>query len=246
MGDVQIHELRSMDLRGAIVVDGFPSVGLVSSIVANYLVEVLGLEEVGLMDSPHFPTVALVKGGVPLHPVRIYGGGTRDRKVVVFLSEFQPAPGMVREIAQAVMDWAQARGCALLVCPEALIVEAPQEPVRVYGVGSSPAADERLRDHGVEIFEEGVITGVVGVLLNEGRKRGFDVISVLAEAHPDIPDARAAARVLETVDRLVLEMGLDTQPLYDEAGRIEGQLRTIHRQALEARQPEGPRTSMYG
>ena len=246
MGAVQIHELEEVDLAGAVVIDGFPSVGLVSSIVANYLVEVLALEEIGLVDSPHFPTVALVKGGTPLHPVRIYAGADQDPPVAIFLSEFQPASAMIRDIGEAVLGWAQERGCSLLVAPEGLIVETPEDAVRVYGVGSTPKADQLLREHGVDIFEEGVITGVAGILLNEGRKRGFDVVSVLAEAHPDFPDARAAARVIETVDRVALGLGLDTQPLYDEAGRIEEQLKDINRRALEARGEESRPTSMYG
>lgn len=38
---VRIYELKRVDVEGAIVIDGFPSVGLVSSIVANYLIDTL-------------------------------------------------------------------------------------------------------------------------------------------------------------------------------------------------------------
>ncbi|MBI4415698.1 MAG: hypothetical protein HY557_01780 [Euryarchaeota archaeon] len=41
------------------------------------------------------------------------------------------------------------------------------------------------------------------------RKRDFDVITLLSEAHPDYPDARAAARVIETIDKLLLHTELD-------------------------------------
>ena len=252
MDGVRIHLFKELDLRDSILIDGFPSVGLVSSIVANYLVELLDLEQVGVVDSSRFPAVALVKGGVPLHPVRIYAGSQErgGRTVVIFISEFQPAATMIKDIADAVLDWAEAKECSLLVCPEGLIMDresGSQEGLRVYGVGSTAATTAMLKDSEVPIFEEGVITGVAGVLLNEGRKRGFDVISVLSEAHPDFPDARAAARVIETVDKVLLKMGLDTKPLYEEAGRIEQQLKSINRRALEVEPPEESRsTSMYG
>ncbi|MFQ5985910.1 MAG: proteasome assembly chaperone family protein [Thermoplasmata archaeon] len=250
MDGVRIHLLRELDLRDSVLIDGFPSVGLVSSIVANYLVDLLELEQVGVVDSAHFPTVALVKGGIPLHPVRIYAGGQENGKVVIFISEFQPAATMIKDIADALLDWAEANECSLLVCPEGLIVDregGAEETVSVYGVGSTPSTTTMLRESEVPIFEEGVITGVAGVLLNEGRKRGFDVISVLSEAHPDFPDARAAARVIETMDKVLLKMGLDTKPLYEEAGRIEEQLKSINRRALEVKRPEESRpSSMYG
>ncbi len=247
---MEIHLLKSTDLQGATLIDGFPSVGLVSSIVANYLIGVLKLEQVGVMDSSFFPTVALVKDGVPLNPVRVYSGSTKGGRVVVFISEFQPPTDMIKEIAERVLEWGVEQGCSLIVSPEGLIVDREEgldEHVEVYGIGSTPTAHGILEDHGVPIFEEGVITGIAGVLLNEGRKKGFDVISLLAEAHPDYPDARAAARVIETVDRLLLNVNLDTGPLYEEAGRIEEELKTIHRRAEIVKRPEGePKPSMYG
>ncbi len=255
--DIEIHELKRMDLRGATVVDGFPSVGLVSSIVANYLINALGLEQVGIMDSSFFPTVSLIREGQPMNPVRIYAGGKagdQDR-IVVFISEFQPPPNLIKQIASSVLDWAQQQRCSLLVCPEGLIIdkaegeeEVPEEGnVEVYGVGSTPRASQLLKENEVTIFEEGVITGVAGVLLNEGRKRDFDVISLLSEAHPDYPDARAAARVIETIDKLLLHTTLDPRPLYEEAERIEEQLKTIHRQTSGGKKPVvAPRPSMYG
>ena len=66
-----------------------------------------------------------------------------------------------------------------------------------------------LQDQNIPLFTEGVITGVAGVLLNEGKSRDFDVISVMAEAHPDYPDASAAAKVIETIDTMLLHIHLD-------------------------------------
>ena len=255
MGEgIQIYELRRMDLRGATVIDGFPSVGLVSSIVANYLINALQLIQIGIMDSPYFPTVSLVRDGRPMNPVRIYAGskppsGESDQ-LVVFISEFQPPPNLIKGIASTVLDWAQDQRCTQLVCPEGLIVDREAGETRdaeVYGIGSTEHANEILKKNTVAMFEEGVITGVAGVLLNEGRKRDFDVITLLSEAHPDYPDARAAARVIETIDKLLLHTELDAKPLYEEAERIEMQLKSIHQQTEGAKKPAVPqRPSMYG
>jgi uncharacterized protein len=253
MDGIQIYELRRMDLRGATVIDGFPSVGLVSSIVANYLINALNLVQIGIMDSVQFPTVSLVRDGEPMNPVRIYGGPKQEGRdqIVVFISEFQPPPNLIKAIASTVLDWTQDQKCNLLVCPEGLIVDAESATDRqaeVYGIGSTDPANELLRKNSVMPFEEGVITGVAGVLLNEGRRRDFDVITLLSEAHPDYPDARAAARVIEVIDKLMLHTELDARPLYEEAERIEMQLKSIqHQTDAAAKKPSGPvRPSMYG
>ena len=72
--EVRIYEIKRVDVENALVIDGFPSVGLVSSIVANYLIDTLEMEQIGIVESPAFPTVSLVRDGIPQHPVRIYAG----------------------------------------------------------------------------------------------------------------------------------------------------------------------------
>src|SRR6266566_4055684 len=119
--------------------------------------------------------------------------------------------------------------------------------VEVYGIGSTDKAMDMICKNGITVFEEGGITGVAGVLLNEGRKRDFDVITLLSEAHRHYPDARAAARAIEIIDKLRLHTELDARPLYEEAERIEMQLKSIHHQTEAAKKPtEPPRPSMYG
>ncbi len=249
--EVRIYELKRVDVEGAIVIDGFPSVGLVSSIVANYLVDTLAMEQIGIVESPAFPTVSLVRNGTPQHPVRIYAGRPKaDRagrgadKLVAFVSEFHPAPTVIHPLATAILDWAEEQRCSLLVSPEGLMVEGttppargPRSPrladVKVYGIASTRKARELYIEPNTIPFAEGVITGIAGVLLNEGRRRDFDVLTFLAEAQPDYPDARAAARVIETINRILLRTPLDPVPLYAEAERIEQQLLTIQRRAAE-------------
>src|SRR5437879_12180389 len=130
MDGIQIYELRRMDLRGATVIDGFPSVGLVSSIVANYLINALNLVQIGIMDSVQFPTVSLVRDGEPMNPVRIYGGPKQEGRdqIVVFIYEFQPPPNLIQAIASTVLDSPQDEPCNILVCPAALIADARTAP----------------------------------------------------------------------------------------------------------------------
>lgn len=273
--DMEIHMLKKVDLKGATVIDGFPSVGLVSSIVANYIVKVLSLEQVGMLDSVYFPPLSLVRGAEPLDTVRIYAGprvgtDTSHDQIAVFISEFQPPPNLVRAIARAMLDWLQQERCKMLFSPEGLVIEREGgggeeergggegsgavgheerraevgKDVETYGIGSTPKARRLLEESGIKLFKEGVITGMAGVLLNEGRRRDFDVIALMAEANPQYPDARAAAKVIETLDKLILHIRLDSGPLYDEAEVIEAQIKNIQKQTKVPKQTPAPH--MYG
>ncbi len=276
--EIKIFSIKRMDLRGSVVIDGFPSVGLVSTISANYLISALELEQIGILDSIHFPTVSVVRGAEPLNPVRIYGGylPTEDpeeegKKLVVFISEFQPPSNLIKMIASTILDWMQEQGCELLISPEGLVIdrgegetpeemlmggeddeeeeeEVEEEPhqLEAYGIGSTPRCREMISDAGIPLFEEGVISGVAGVLLNEGKRRDFNVISVLAEAKPNFPDARAAATVIESISLFIPELQVDVEPLYNEATSIEAKIKSMRKQAKSegARSPHMP--SMYG
>ncbi len=248
---MEIYEYKKMDLKGATVIDGFPSVGLVSTIVANYIIHSLDLELIGSLDSPYFPTIAVVRNSVPLSPVRIYAGGKvcsdeGCEQLVVFISEFQPPQQLIRPIANGMLEWMQQRWCSTLISPEGLIIERAEDSEEpnfdVFGIGSTPKAKEMLAKHEVSEFREGAITGVAGVLLNEGKKRGFDVLCLLAEAHPKYPDAGAAAKVLELINKLLLRINIDPKPLYEKAQVIEEQIKTMHAQA----KVKPPMPQMYG
>ncbi len=246
-------EIEEMNIRGAYVIDGFPSVGLVGSIVANYLVTSLGLRQIAVVDSDHFPTVSTIKGGVPHSPVRVYGGEFNDgKRMVVFVSEFQPPPHVLKLLGITMMDWVEDHKCRMVISPEGISAKQSQrlpgeQPKEVLGVASTPEAREMLASNNVPIFEGGIIVGLSAILLNEGVNRSFDVITLLSEASADFPDARAAAAEATAINDLILEGKLDLQPLKEEAEKIEGELKDIYDKA--GKEQEVRKTSlpiMYG
>jgi len=264
--DIKIYELKKMDLRGATVVDGFPSVGLVSSIAANYLINVLELEQIGILDSVNFPTVSVIRNWEPFNPVRIYAGerisdGGQTEQLVVFISEFQPHPNLIKPIAASILDWTREHRCGTLISPEGLIIEKDEDEApgvepegeengktRIFGIGSTDKTREILSTKDIVPFNEGVISGVAGVLLNEGKRRGADVICLLAEAHPNFPDARAAAVVIEAINSMLTNIDIDTGPLFSEAEAIEAQLKSMQKAAKPKGTPsqQGDPDRMYG
>jgi len=255
MANVEIVELRRMDLRDAIVIDGFPSVGLVSSIVANYLIALLKLEYIAVMDSDAFPSLSLIKNSEPMGPARVYARPDvkpGEAQIVVFSTELQPGANLLRDIGTAIIDFALAQKCKLIISAGGLLIEreegeVPEEggEVAVYGVGSTDTAQELLMKADAEPFVEGVISGTAGVLLNEGRRRGIDVITLLSEARPETADARAAALILAAIDQMVLHLNLNVEPLCKEAERLEAQLKVLHADAQKQSKAHGQNVEGY-
>ncbi len=252
MEDVQIVDFEEIDLAGGTVIAGFPSIGLVSTIVANYLIDALGLRQIGAMESPYFPTLSVVHTGEPLSPVRIYGGSLNNgQKIAVFVSEFKPKPNLINSLSDSIMAWSKKKRCKLLISPEGMVVEGKTEGddvmVDAYAIGSTEDARNTLQAKNIPQFKNGIIAGVSGVLLNKGKHEKFDVISILAEAHPNYPDARAAASAINVIGT-VIGVEINVGPLYDEAERIERQLQKFHKQAKPIVSGAGqiPQPNMYG
>jgi uncharacterized protein len=254
MNGIDIITIKQMDVRGAYVIDGFPSVGLVGSIAANYLVSFLDLELIGVLDSLTFPAMSLIRDGIPYSPVRIYGGdmgeGGQD-KIVVFVSEFQPPPEIIKSLAVTLMDWVEANKCRMVISPEGMVMpqgksEDPDSiSDNVSGAGSTPQMADLLRKHEIPLFETGIIMGLAGVLLNEGVNRDIDVVTILSWAHAEYPDARAAAACISAIDKILLQVELDIKPLITEAEVIENHLKQLYRTAGKEQEIPKSKSIMY-
>lgn len=235
MVEIVIHKFKDMDIEGATVINGFPTIGLVSTIAANYLIGALNLDQISAVDSPEFPAVSMVYANKPKFPARIYADS--KSKVVVFLSEFTPPPHLVRPIANTILEWARERKCKRIIAPEGLSTEKETADVNVYCVGSTDNARAELKKYHIPQLATGIIIGVSGILLNEGRRANFDVISLLAEVRPEVPNARAAAKVIEVIDKFIPALAIDVEPLYKEAERIERYLKVLRAQSKPAAEP---------
>jgi uncharacterized protein len=237
MVEITVHKYKDMNLEGATVINGFPSLGLVSTITANYLIGALNLDQIGALDSDAFPPVSMIYASKPKFPARIYA--EEESKIVVFLSEFTPTASLVRPIARTMLNWTNANRCSRIVAPEVVSIRE-EEGLTVFGVGSTDHAREELRQLNIRPFIQGMVSGITGVLLNEGKRLGIDVIALLAQARPGIPDARAAARIIEVIDMLVPTIRVDVGPLYEEAERIEAYVKKLREQAKPATELSSP------
>ena len=240
----------SLDTKDALVVACFPSVSHVSSIVAHYLIERLELDFVGGVLHPRFPPVALVQEGKPMPPVRVYAGkpvcnmDTCDN-VVVIVSEAPVPARMCLPLSEALLEFSKQGNFRAGILIDAFshqqqsgheVVDDDDTDETLLGIGATDWAREQLENMEVTLLSAGMIAGMSGVLRGEGRRRKLDMMCILAEAAGNIPDARAAARVIEKLNALLPAIHLDPEPLVQEAERIEEQIKMMIAHQLGAEQ----------
>ncbi len=89
--------------------------------------------------------------------------------------------------------------------------------------------------------------------MGECRRRNSIGMAILAESSGEIgngsiPDARAAARIIECLDDLLPTVHLDPGPLLEEAQRLEQQIREMMAATLNplAEDASSAPSTMYG
>lgn len=244
---IRIVDTRDEPLKGAMMVIGFPTHGLVGSVAASYLVHALDMTSVAYMTSDHFPPTVIMEEGVVSAPVRFYvskmvcGVDRSCEQLLVAISDIQPPPETLPDLSRQLLDWAERKGVQLLVVVEGQPVdEEVQGDARVVAMANRAAAPLL----GKYSFDpaNGAVTGFAGGLLLASIGRQLPVLCLVAQAHKDFPDARAAAKVIESINPLVPLLVLDTKPLREKAEEIEGEVRRTLRQQEKSlsgsRQPE--------
>jgi uncharacterized protein len=247
--------------QGAVLLSSFPSAGLAATVASHYMIRSLKLPRVGRFESPDLAPIAVVQAGEVNPTIRVYG----RPGLGLVLSEFPPLASQVTPIARTILETAERLSARLLVCLEGVVphpelegdrraadaAEGPGEDVWVAYSRRDPEVLAAFGRTAAHPLEEGVIGGVSGALLVQGlsRKVPVAVVLVSTRAAEGLPDHRAGAVLIETLDRLLPELKIDTGPLRKQAAEIERMLRAAMKTrpvAAEPEEPTPPEAGMYG
>jgi len=255
MEDITIMQYKNVDLSNSMLLIAFPTVGLISSIAGRFIIDSLKLKEIGSVISKHFMPATVIHNSNPSPPVRIYSGkkmcgpDNSCEQLAVIISEFMPPLDTIKPLVDKIFDWSEEKKCKVITALEGTHVmdERNKNNLQVYGVGSTPLMKHILKKYKIKQTQEGMITGVTGVLLYSGVLINRDVICLLSEAHESYPDSRAAGNLLEKLDMILPGIKIDPAPLYKAAEGIEKDIRQFMKQS----KPTAPTLppipySMYG
>ena len=224
-------ELVLPDIEKPAFIEGYPGVGLVGHIAANFLAKELKMDMIGYVESPFIPPMAIILEGKPNPPLRFYG---KDN-IIVAVADIYIPPTLVNEIAGELARYLKDMNARKMISIGGIGIGFFKERMDVWGVGAREELNRELKGNGVNLLQYGSIMGMSGRLLWEASKNGLDAYVLLGETFGDRPDPKAAANVIETLKKLV-PLEVSTEPLLQEAKAIEEQLRKMHQQMEEARQ----------
>ncbi|MBW3016898.1 PAC2 family protein [Candidatus Woesearchaeota archaeon] len=210
--------------KNPIIIDGFPGLGLVGTIATEFLIEHLQAKEIGRIKGNELPPLVAVHDK---KIVRSIGFFYAEKQNLLILHVISGAVGMEWQLADLLIDQANELKAKEIISLESVGVPAGEEAekTRAFYYTNKKTSEKKLADSGAEPLTEGIIMGVTGALMQRvGKDIPFSAI--FAETHTGLPDSKAAAKLIEVLDKYV-GLDVDPKPLMQSAEKFEQKLKML-------------------
>ncbi|MGB9915328.1 MAG: proteasome assembly chaperone family protein [Candidatus Bathyarchaeales archaeon] len=254
MKETYIKELRQINLSNAVLVEGFPGLGLVGKIAIRYLIKQLKAQKFAHLYSPHFPYFVLVnkKGNVRLLRGSFYfwknESGQNDLILFTGDSQAQTIEGQY-EIAGRMLDFAQKYAVKTIVTIGGYRMEAKDKPKVFAAATSQELLDKALQAGAIVSASGSPIVGTAGLILGLARFKNIGALCLLGETRGYLPDPLSARSVLEVLNA-IFNFNVDLTALNEEIAKAENMLTRLQKieekralQAEEIRREEDRKTT---
>lgn len=223
---IELRPFAALGFKPANVIVGISSEGIVGPLVATSLVQHLKMVQVCALESQMFPPTAMVYYAKPKFPARIYA--SKRQRLAVVLAEFAPDDGLARPLAHAILAWCESNGAKRVLGIDSFPAQSPTpQSARVAAIGATPRDRRAIAQAKVPEVLHGAVTGVAGVLLNEGRWRDLDTLVLMASLG-EASDTEVAMRVIEVVQKLLPGLPLRDGSKAREPDQLEKAIRAAH------------------
>jgi len=212
-----------------VIVEGFPGFGLVGSIATEFLIEHCKCEQIGQHWFEDVPATIAVHEGKIINPMNIY---YHEPKNMIIVHAISAGPGMEWKISDYVLEMAKELEASEIISLEGVGSGQQPENPKVFYVTTDDAKKDHLNGLGVEQLQEGILVGVTSALL---LKAGLPITAFFAETHSELPDSKAAAQILEVLNKH-MHFNIDTAPLLEQAKKFEEKLNSILKQGVNTQE----------
>lgn len=212
---------EKVNLKNHVLIEGFPGIGLVGTIAAGYIVEKCGMKPIGHIVSDRFPPIVTIHKGRPYFPARIYKHPTKD--FLVLVAEFVMPIESVYPLADGILEFAKKNKIRQIVSLAGMSGTA--ESPKIFAIASNNEIRNFLKTKNIPLIDEGVTTGISGVLIAKCSAEKYPAMSLLVESS-EYPDPKASAVLIEKLNTLI-GLEVNVKELLKEAGTIEEKMKKI-------------------
>lgn len=226
--------------KGVTVIEGFPGFGLVGTIATGFLIDHLKCEQIGKAFFEEPPATIAIHDCRLVDPVGIFYNKQHN---LVIIHAITAAAGIEWRAADLVLDICSQLGAKELITIEGVGSPAMAGEPRAFHYCTDKSREKRMLASKIGHLGEGIIVGVTSAILLKAPK-AYPVSCVFSETHTNLPDSKAAAKVIEVLDRY-LGLKVDYKPLLKQAAEFEKKLKTILEQTGKAQELKEKKAMTY-
>ena len=214
--------------KNCTLIEGFPGFGLVGTIASEFLLEHLEVEQIGKIIFNEMPAIVAIHEGKLVEPLGIF---YNKKYNLVILHAITASTGMEWKLSEQVIELSKSLNAKEIICMEGVGSSDEIVTSKVFYYSNNEKNKNRFKSAGVEPLKEGIIIGVTGAILL--RAENMPVSAIFAETHTNLPDSKAASKIIEVLDKY-LNLKVDYKPLILQAEKFEEKLRGILTESQKA------------
>src|SRR3989338_6305308 len=233
--------ILSQKPKSPIVISGFPGVGMVGAIAAEFLIQHLDTRQIGRIILDRSPALVDIHEGKLIEPFSIHYS---SRHNIVILHSIVAVPGTEWQTADALLVVCKTLNAREVVSIEGVgsVAEAATEESKIFYYSNSPTKEKAIAKQKIEKLREGIIMGPTSALFIKAGK--LPVTCLFAQTHDSLPDSNAAAQIIKVIDTY-LGLKVDYKPLLKLAAKFEEKLRSIVAQSRQAEELRDKKQMSY-
>jgi len=205
--------------KNCTLIEGFPGFGLVGTIASEYLLDHLDVEQIGKIVFDEMPAMVAIHESKLVEPLGIF---YNKKYNLVLLHAVTASSGMEWKLSQMVIELGKQLNVKEIICMEGVGSSEATKTTRVFSYSNKNK--DKFKQIGVNPLKEGIIIGVTGAVLL--RSENIPVSAIFSETHTNLPDSKAAAKVIEVLDKY-LGLKIDYKPLLQQAEKFEEKLKGL-------------------
>lgn len=206
--------------KNVTLIEGFPGFGLVGTITTEYLLQHLKFEQIGQLWLEEMPATVVIHDGMLVPPIGVFYNPEYN---LVLVHAITGTMGVEWMIADHIAEIAKQLTATEIITIEGVGAGEGAQETTVFQYATNKKTEEKLKKLGVNVLKEGIIVGVTSALL---LKTNVDTVALFADTHSKLPDSKAAAKIIETLD-MYLGLKIDPKPLLETAEKFEKKLQEL-------------------
>ncbi len=242
MKESVIIELKKVELKNPLLIEGLPGIGLIGKLAADHLIVELGAEKFAELYSPHFMHQAVIEPNSTVRPMRneFYCWKGKESDLIILVGDTQPQPTDSYghyEVVGVILDYMEKFGVKTIFTLGGSSTGGQEvKTPRVFGAATDEGMAKKYSQYGITFKSDpgSAIVGASGLLLALGYLRGMKGLCLLGESPGYLViDARSAKSVLEVLTK-ILQIKADMSELERRAQETEQFIKKV--QDMEKKQ----------